>query len=116
MSDAPKMPDRPEITFLTSKLVPFANYDQTKDLDKSILLATEIFILLVACKDYSNVRKDKPDWKDIELAHENCDTMKSYLQKRYIVYDENIHYLKDPSHDELDQKIKEWRVLWKDIR
>ena len=81
--DAPDTPDRPEMTFLTSKLVPFANFEQTKNLDQSILLANEIYVLLVACKDYSKIQKENPAWKDIELAYENCDKMKEYVQKRY---------------------------------
>ena len=116
MPNAPNMLDRPEITFITSKHVPFANYTKTKNLDKSILHAREVYVLLVACKKYEKVRKDKPEWKDIEKAYENCDTMKSFLQKRYIIPEDNISYLKDPSYDELDKTIKEWRDLWKSIR
>ena len=80
------------------------------------MLAKEVYVLFIACKKYENVRKDKPDWKDIDLAYENCDTMKSFLQKRYIIPEDNISYLKDPSYDELDKEIKGWRDLMKSIK
>ena len=64
-------------------------------------------MLLIAVKDYSETRKEMPAYKDIDLAVQNCEHLRTYFQTKYAISKENTLFLVGPTKQQVDKAMRD---------